>query len=138
MIEFLQSIFFKTFGVNWTAYILHSTVINVVVSISCYFFFLSLKIPLRNSLVYALSFSTLAYSVSGTPFVDHHAVFLLLISSFLMIKFFDQTNNKIYLFLILFLSFLSFLIKQVPAGYAFFLQGTLILFYIFKYKIFII
>lgn len=134
MIEFLQSIFFKTFGVNWTAYILHSTVINVVVSILCYFFFLSLKIPLRNSLVYALSFSTLAYSVSGTPFVDHHAVFLLLISSFLMIKFFDQTNNKIYLFLILFLSFLSFLIKQVPAGYAFFLQGTLILFYIFKYK----
>lgn len=134
MIEFLQSIFFKIFGVNWTAYILHSSLINVIVSILCYFFFLSLKIPLINSLIYALSFSTLAYSVSGTPFVDHHAVFLLLISSFLMFKFFDRTNNKINLFLILLFSFSSFLVKQVPAGYAFFLQGALILFYIFKYK----
>ncbi len=134
MIEFLQSIFFKIFGVNWTAYILHSSIINVIVSILCYFFFLGLKIPLINSLIYTLSFSTLAYSVSGTPFVDHHAVFLLLISSFLILKFFDQPNNKIILFLILFLSFLSFLIKQVPAGYSFFLQGGLILFYIFKYK----
>ena len=120
MIEFLQSIFFKIFGVNWTAYILHSSIINVIVSILCYFFFLSLKISLINSLIYTLSYSTLAYSVSGTPFVDHHAVFLLLISSFLIFKFFDQPNNKIILFLILFLSFLSFLIKQVPAAYAFF------------------
>lgn len=134
MIEFLQSIFFKVFGVNWTVYIFHSSMINVIVSILCYFFFLTLKIPLINSLIYALSFSTLAYSVSGTPFVDHHAVFLLLISSFLMLKFFDQANNKINLFLILLLSFSSFLIKQVPAGYAFLFQGGLILFYIFKYK----
>ena len=134
IIEFLQSIFFKIFGVNWTAYILHSSIINIIISILCYFFFLSLKISLLNSLIYALSFSTLAYSVSGTPFVDHHAVFLLLMSSFLMYKFFDQANNKINLFLILLLSFSSFLIKQVPVGYAFFLQGALILFYILKYK----
>ena len=39
MIEFLQSIFFKIFGVNWTAYILHSSIINVIVSILCYFSF---------------------------------------------------------------------------------------------------
>ena len=46
---------------------------------------MSLDLNKLNSLIYTLSVSTLAYTISGTPFVEQHAVFFLLISTYLII-----------------------------------------------------
>ena len=75
IIEFIQSIFFKVLGTNWFAYIFHSSLINLITSIIVFYFFLDLKLNTLRAFIYTLSFSTLAYTISGTPFVDHHASF---------------------------------------------------------------
>ena len=75
VVDFIQSFFFKLFGVNWNSYIIHSSLFNVLVSLISYYFFISLKIGNILAFIYAICFSTLAYTVSGTPFVDHHATF---------------------------------------------------------------
>ena len=97
IVEYIQSIFFKILGTNWFAYILHSSSINLMISILVYYFFLGLKLNNYQSLLYTLSFSTLAYTVSGIPFVDHHAVFLM-VSTFCIIRSISSPNNKKFIY----------------------------------------
>ena len=85
-VDFIQAFFFKIFGVNWYAYIIHSSIFNCLISLIVYFYFVELKIKKFNALLFSLSFGTLSYTISGTPFVDLHATFLLLISTLLIIK----------------------------------------------------
>jgi len=77
IVDFFQSFFFKILGVNWFAYTFHSSIFNFVISAFSYHFFLIFKVSKIKSLIYTLSFATLAYTISGTPFVDHHATFFL-------------------------------------------------------------
>ena len=134
IVDFIQSIFFKLFGANWNSYILHSSLFNIIISIFTYNFFLNLKIGKLTSFLYTLCFATLAYTISGTPFVDHHATFFLLIGTYVIIYAFEKKNRLYFWPIIVFLFTLSFLSKQVPAVYAIFLQGFLILFLVFKEK----
>ena len=99
VVDFLQSYFFKIFGVNWFAYVFHSSLFNVIATILSYYFFINLKISKLKSLIYCLSFAALAYTISGSPFVDHHAALFLLISSYLII-FALNNPKKIYLWTI--------------------------------------
>ena len=133
VIDFIQSIFFIIFGINWNSYIIHSSVMNFIVSIVIYYYFLDLKIDKLKSFFFSCCFAILAYTISGPPFVDHHATFFLLISTILIIK--TIYNEKKYIwFIIIFLFFLSFLTKQVPASYFFITQGIIIALYIFLEK----
>ena len=104
IVDILQYFFFKTLGVNWFAYTFHSSIFNFFISLFSYYFFVSLGLNKFNSLIYTLSFSTLAYTISGTPFVEQHAVFFLLISTYLII-FALYLNKKNYLVLVQFLLF---------------------------------
>ena len=132
IIDFMQSIFFNFFGLNWYSYILHSSFMNVIVSVFTYFFISELIKNRLISFVYTLCFSTLAYTISGTPFVDHHATFFLLISTYLIIHFFKYPD-RLYLWpIIIFVIFLSFLSKQVPFAYVCLLQGLVIFFFLIK------
>lgn len=133
VIDFIQSLFFKIFGINWNSYVIHSSIMNFIVSIVIYYYFLDLKIDKLKSLIFSCCFAILAYTISGTPFVDHHATFFLLISTVLLVK--TINNEKKYIWIIIvFLFFLSFLTKQVPASYFFVIQGVIISFYIFLEK----
>jgi hypothetical protein len=134
VVDFLQSYFFKIFGVNWFAYVFHSSLFNVIATILSYCLFINLKISKLKSLIYCLSFAALAYTISGSPFVDHHAALFLLISSYLII-FALNNPKKIYLWtIVVVLFFLSFLSKQVPATYAVLTQGIILLFIFIKNK----
>lgn len=130
IIDAIQSIFFWIFGINWHAFVIHSSIFNFLLSLLVYSYFLNLGINKVTSLIFTLCFSTLAYTISGTPFVDHHAIFFLLISSLLLIKAIRSEKNIFWFFLILFY-FLSFFTKQVPAAYVIFFHGLIILIYIF-------
>ena len=39
VLDIIQAIFFKLFGANWNSYIIHSSLINVVISLFTYYFF---------------------------------------------------------------------------------------------------
>ena len=43
VVDVIQSIFFKLFGTNWFAYILHSSIFNCLVALFTYFFFNRIK-----------------------------------------------------------------------------------------------
>ena len=116
IVDIIQSIFFRLFGVNWFAYVLHSSLFNALISLLTYYFFISFKIGHINSLVYTLCFSLLAYTISGTPFVDHHAVLFSLAAIYLIILTFKNKFFFLWYFVVA-LFYLSFLSKQVPAVY---------------------
>ena len=100
IIDIIQSIFFKILGTNWFAYIFHSSIANFLISLIIYYHFQSLKIDKITSLFFTFCFSTLAYTVSGTPFVDHHAIFFLLASTVLIIKAIDSEKNYLWFFIV--------------------------------------
>ena len=133
VIDIFQSFFFKVFGVNWKSYIYHSSLFNFIISIFIYFYFINLRLSKIKSLFFTLCFSLLAYTISGTPFVDHHATFFLLISSLLLIKYLNNEQNYLWFFIIL-LFFLSFFTKQVPATYVIFSHGLIMLYTLLSNK----
>lgn len=130
VVDFIQSFFFNIFGVKWNALVYHSSVFNLIISIFTYNFFLKLKIKKLFALIFTISFSILAYTVSGTPFVDHHAIFFALLGTYLLIMYFDDTSKNYYWFPIVLLFFLSFFSKQVPAAYLIILYSIIIFFYV--------
>ena len=132
--DILQSIFFKIFGVNWFGYILHSSLFNSIISTIVFLFFLELKINKFRAFIFSISFATLSYTISGTPFVDLHATFFLLIATLLIMNYLD-TSKQYFWPAIIFLFFLSFFSKQVPAGYAgLFYSIILFVYFIIKKK----
>ena len=129
-IDFLQSLFFKILGVSWSTYVFHSSFINGIISTTFYFVLINLDLNRYYSSIYALCFSFLAYTISGTPFVDHHAAFFLLLGIFSFILAIVKTNIFYWITAPWFLGF-SLLTKQVPAAYL--LIFLLIIFAIYFY-----
>jgi hypothetical protein len=131
LLDYIQFVFFKIFGINWFSYVLHAAILNFLVTLTFFYFFIKLKIDPANSFLYSLSASILAYPSVGTPFMDHHAVIFSIISGiFLFLAFLK--DRPLYWFLVpIFLS-ASFLSKQIPSAYLFFLFTLFILlFWIF-------
>ncbi len=134
IVDIFQYLFFKILGVNWFAYTFHSSIFNFFISLFSYYFFVSLDLNKLNSLIYTLSVSTLAYTISGTPFVEQHAVFFLLISTYLIIfALYFKKKNYLWIFIVM-LFFLSFLSKQVPATYVILSQGVILIYIFIKMK----
>ena len=64
---------------------------------------------------FSLLIAILAYPSAGTPYVDHHASILSIISLLLFILAL-KTNSKIYWFFLPIVLAISFLTKQTPTG----------------------
>jgi hypothetical protein len=126
ILDYMQYVYFKFFGINWFSYVFHAASMNLLISIFTFYFFLNLRIGLFYSFVYSLGISILAYTSAGTPFMDHHAAIFSLISVMLLFLGFE-TNNKICWFLVPIFLTLSFLSKQIPAAYLFLLFTIFIL-----------
>ena len=79
-VDYVQSLFFLLFGVSWTSYVLHASVVNMALTLFSYYYFL--KIGLKNfyAFIYSLGIAILAYPSIGTPFVDHHSVILCIMA----------------------------------------------------------
>ena len=70
ILDYFQSIFFLIFGINWLSYILHASVINSLLVVISFYFFLQNEIK-RRALIFILSFNrdlslfTNRYSIYG-------------------------------------------------------------------------
>ncbi len=125
LLDYLNALFFKLLGLTWSAYIFHSSIINLLITLASYYLFQNLKLSKEFSFFYAFQISILFYPVVGTPFVDHHSTFFLVISFYLLILAMKNSNPN-FLFFIPLLLVLSFLSKQTPAVYGIFTLSILI------------
>ena len=81
-VDYIQSFFFILFGINWTSYVLHASIINMLLVLFSYYFFLNIGLKNYYAFIYALGVAILAYPSIGTPFVDHHSVIFSVMACF--------------------------------------------------------
>ena len=135
-VDFLQAFFFQIFGINWYAYILHSSLLNLIISVLTFQILIKLKLENIFAFFYTISFSLLAYPISGTPFLDLHATFFSVIAFYLLILAFENPEKKIIWFLIVFFYYISFLSKQVPAAYLIIINSLIVVPYLLLNKLY--
>ena len=116
LLDYLNAFFFKLFGISWSTFIIHSSTFNLILAVASYYFFKKMSLPETFSFIYSLLISILFYPVVGTPFVDHHSTFFMILSFYGLILAIKTHNNNYFIYLPIFLC-LSFLSKQTPAAY---------------------
>jgi hypothetical protein len=134
-VDLMQSIFFKFFGSSWYVYLLHSSLVNFIFAIASYFFLKSEGLSKKSSLFYSISTSILAYPSAGVPFSDHHSLIFSIISIYFLILAFKKKSSLVFSFSI-FLLFIAFLSKQIPAAFFIILVFVYVLFFSIKNKFF--
>ena len=134
-ITFTQAILFKIFGVSWFSYVLHASLFNFLISISTFYTLNKLKLNINYSFFYAILVAVVAYPSAGTPYVDHHASILSVLSIFIFILAIN-TKSKFYWFFLPIVLFVSFLTKQAPTGHIFLIISFLsIVYFVFNFNI---
>ncbi|MBA1337765.1 MAG: Dolichyl-phosphate-mannose-protein mannosyltransferase [Pelagibacterales bacterium] len=116
LLDYIQSILFYFFGVNWQSYILHASLFNVILTISTFLVLRNFNLKIYYSFFYSILFAVLAYPSSGTPFFDHHSTFFSLLGIYSLILGI-KNEKKIYWILLPILLGLVFFSKQVPTAY---------------------
>ena len=94
-IDYLQALFFFLFGVSWKSYVLHASLLNGLLTAATYFIFRNFNLNKSYSLIYSFFFSVLAYTSSGTPFLDHHSAFFSLFGIYCLILGIDKEKKLI-------------------------------------------
>lgn len=131
-VDYLQAFFFKTFGLSWTSYLIHSAFINTCITIYFFFYLFKKKLNIYLCFFYAVCFSLLCYSQSGTPFSYFHSLIFSLFAMFSFILGVD-TKKNIYWIIVPIFMFLSFFSNQTPSAY---INILLILFSTFYFLFF--
>ena len=116
VVDYMGAIFISFFGNNWNSYIAHSSFMNIVATIGLYFFLKQYNLKIFHRIFYCLSFATLCYPVTGTPFAYLHAYIFSLLSIFCLIVAIKK-KNKVLWFIFPFLCLLAFLSMQTPTAY---------------------
>ena len=115
-IDYLQSLFFLIFGVSWSSYIIHSSLINSILALATFFFLKNIGLNKYYCFFYSACFAFLAYPSAGVPFPDHHSAFFSLLAVYSFIYSINN-NKKVYWVLLPLFFFLAFFSKQTPATY---------------------
>jgi len=136
-VDFIQAFFFKIFGINWNAYIIHSSLFNSIISILTFYILIKLNLSKTSAFFYSICFAILAYPVSGSPFVDLHATFFCVLAIYFTFLAVQNPNNNLNWFLIVSFFFLAFLSKQVPTTYIVILNTIIIASYLLSEKKFL-
>ena len=73
IVDYMEAAFLYMFGNNWNSHLAHSSFMNIVGTIGLYFFLKNYNLKITYIVFYTLSFATLCYPLSGTPFAYLHA-----------------------------------------------------------------
>jgi len=130
LLDLIQYLFFLIFEINWNAFVLHSSTVNLILATLSYFFFKRIKLRSEYCFIYSIILSILFYPTIGTPFVDYHGYFFSIIFIYFLILAIKYEKNK-YWFLLPILFFLSFFSKQTPISYILIYVFFLIIYYYF-------
>ena len=79
VVDYMEAFFLLIFGNNWNSHLIHSSFMNILAVLFFYFFLNSFHLKKRYIIFYCISFATLCYPVSGTPFAYIHSYIFSLI-----------------------------------------------------------
>lgn len=117
-IDYIQSIFFKFFGVSFQVYVFHASLINCILTLMTFFFIKNLNIGIIYSFFYSSIFALLAYTTSGTLYVDNHASLMCLAAVYCFIFGVLYKQKKFFFYIPILIGF-SFFTKSAPTVYVF-------------------
>ncbi len=113
-----QTFFYKVFGVNWYSYCLHSSVFNGLFCILVFLFLRQLAVSTALSWFYGLLSGVVFYPPIGTPYMEQHGFFFLLLALYLSVKGSKvgrgNSRNLCWILVPICIG-LSYLSKQIPA-----------------------
>ena len=115
-VDYIQSLFFLMLGVNWASYAFHASVINMLLALSSFYFFLNIGLKNYYAFIYALGVSILGYPSIGTPFVDHHSVIFCIMACYSISLAILRKKNLFWILVPILITF-SFFSKQIPSPY---------------------
>ena len=133
ILDYIQSLFFLIFGINWFSYVLHASVINMVLVLYTFYFLSKIGLKTFYAFIYSLGVAVLAYPNVGTPFMDHHAVIFSVMALYSFILGILSKKNIFWFLTSVFLIF-SFFSKQIPSSYLAVLFAIIIIFNFFLTK----
>ena len=131
LVDYMGAFFLSIFGNNWNSYLFHSSFMNIFGTTILYFFLKDFKMQKKFIVFYCLSFATLCYPVSGTPFAYIHAFIFSLISAMILILAI-KNQNRIIWFCLPFLCIFSFLSMQTPSAYILLIIFFISIYYFIK------
>ena len=132
-LDYIQAFLFLILGVNWTSYVLHASIINVLITIFSFYFFLNIGLKNYYAFIYSLGVGILAYPSIGTPFIDHHAVIFCIMATFSISLGILSKRNIYWIITPIFITF-SFFSKQIPSPYFVVLFVFIIFIYFYYLK----
>ena len=133
-VDLLQAIFFKVLNVSWQSYIFHSSILNALFAALTFYFLINMNLKKKFAFFYSISFSILAYPVSGTPFVDLHATLFCVIATYFSILAIKKPEDYLNWFLVVSFYVFAFFSKIVPTAYFLILNSLVISWYLLKNK----
>ena len=133
VVDYMEAFFLLIFGNNWNSHIIHASFMNIFAVLVFYFFLNEFKIKKTFIVFYCISFATLCYPVSGTPFAYIHSYIFSLVSIMFLILAIKNKNQIIW-FIFPFISILSFLSMQTPSAYILLILFFILIYYFFTSK----
>ena len=133
-LDYIQSLLFLLFGVNWFSYVLHASIINMIFTLFSFYFFINIGLKNYYAFIYSLGISILAYPSIGSPFIDHHAVFFSIMAMYSLSLAILKQKNLFWFLTPVFIT-ISFFSKQVPSSYLLLLFCITFFYFLLKKKI---
>jgi len=127
LLDYLQAIFFFIFGINWFSYVLHASVINLILALFSYFVFKEIGLKKSYSFLYSAGIALLAYPSIGVPFIDHHSTIFSILAIYCFILTKKCKKNFLFFLIPIFLG-LAFFSKQIPSAYIITIITTVLFF----------
>jgi len=136
LVDYMEALFILIFGNNWNSHLAHGSFMNIVATISLFFFLKEFNLKKRYLVFYSISFATLCYPVTGTPFAYMHAYIFSLLAIFNLIIAIKKKNKLLWFFLP-FICFFAFLSMQTPTIYVLLILLITLFSYFYKSKDFL-
>ena len=101
LVDYMEAIFLSIFGNNWNSHLVHASFMNLIATLSLYWFLGELGQKNFFKIFYCISFATLCYPVSGTPFAYIHSYIFSLIAMMFLIVAIKNKSKIIWFFFII-------------------------------------
>ncbi len=128
LVDYMEAIFLYVFGNNWNSHLAHGSFMNILATMFFYLFLNEYNFKILSKTFYCISFATLCYPLSGTPFAYIHAYIFSLLAIFNLIIAIKKKSNSLW-FIFPFTCLFAFLSMQTPTAYILLILLTILIYY---------
>ena len=96
LVDYMEAFFLLIFGNNWNSHLTHGSFMNILATWALFFFLKEFNLKKKYLIFYCISFATLCYPLSGTPFAYMHAFIFSLLAIFNLILAIKNKNKLLW------------------------------------------